>query len=324
METHARFFLIGVFSLVVTVLMVLFVLWLGKLQLDREYQEYDVSFHESVAGLTVGGIVQYHGIQIGEVRKLSLDPIDPRQVIVRVRVTAATPIKTDTKAQLSYTGLTGVAVVELFGGTPQAKLLREVDTSPAPRIESELSTLSQLMSGGSGAVHSAQEVMVRVAQVLDDANIKRVSTMLDNLQSISSSVKDDYPALLKALGDARELELRLTSAATRADDLLAQMQGELASKPGDADGSLFEQARTAVKEIRDAAVEIEKFASSGTTTVQGIDAQARNELSATLRALRKTSENLARITRRFDEAPADYVLRRHDLPVYVPKKEKKP
>ena len=155
METHARFFLIGLFSLVVTIALVLFVLWLGKLQLDRDYQEYDVRFHESVTGLSVGGLVQYHGIQVGEVRRLSLDAKDPREVRVRIRVAAETPIKTDTKAQLSYTGLTGVAVVEMFGGTPEAKLLREVDTRHAPEIDTVPSTLSQLMSGGSGAMAAA-------------------------------------------------------------------------------------------------------------------------------------------------------------------------
>jgi phospholipid/cholesterol/gamma-HCH transport system substrate-binding protein len=323
METHARFFLIGLFSLVVTALLILFVLWLGRLQLDREFQEYDVRFNESVAGLAVGGIVQYHGIQIGEVRKLSLDPEDPREVSVRVRVGADTPIKTDTKAQLSYTGLTGVAVVELFGGTPEARLLREADTSPIPRIESVPSTLSQLMSGGSGAMHSMQEVMARVAEVLSDQNIQRVSTLLDNLQAVSTSVKDDYPALRDALGDARVLEQRLSSAARRADDLLAQMQQGLAAKPGDMDGTLFEQVRTAVGEIRSAAAAIETFADSGNKTVRGIDAQTGDELGAILLALRQTSENLARITQKFDEAPANYLLGREALPAYEPEESKR-
>jgi phospholipid/cholesterol/gamma-HCH transport system substrate-binding protein len=322
METHARFFLIGLFSLVVTVLLVLFVLWLGRLQLDREFQEYDVRFHESVTGLAVGGIVQYHGIQIGEVRKLSLDPDDPREVNVRVRVAADTPIKTDTKAQLSYTGLTGVAVVEMFGGTPEAKLLREVDTSPVPKIDSVPSTLSQLMSGGSGAMNSMQEVMARVAKMLNDENIARVSTLLDNLQAVSTSVKDDYPALRDALGDARVLEQRLSSAVKRADDLLAQMQSELAAK-GDADGNLFAQTRSAVAEIRTAAAAIERFAQSGDATMRGIDAQTRDELGGILQALRATSENLARITLKFDEAPASYLLGRDSLPVYEPKEKNK-
>ena len=319
METHARYFLIGLFSLVVTVALVLFVLWLGKLQLDREYQEYDVRFQESVTGLTVGGIVQYHGIQVGEVRKLSLDPKDPRQVHVRIRVGAETPIKTDTKAQLSYTGLTGVAVVEMFGGTPEAKLLREVDPSDAPRIDTVPSTLSQIMSGGSGAMHSAQEVMARIAEVLNDDNIGRVSTLLDNLAAVSHEVKTDYPALRDALGEARVLEQRLAAAAQRADDLLAQLQQDISPKEGGP--GLIDEARTAVADIRTAAREIDAFAQTGKSTFGSLDTQARNELAATLQALQQASENLVRITQRFDDNPADYVLGGESLPVYTPEKK---
>ncbi len=319
METHARFFLIGVFSLVVTVALILFVLWLGRMQLDREYQNYDVRFHESVAGLAVGGIVQFHGIQIGEVRKLSLDPDDPREVSVRVRVSASAPIKTDTRAQLSYTGLTGVAVVELFGGTPEAKLLREVDLRPAPHIDTVPSTLSQLMSGGSGAMHSAQEVMARVAEVLSDDNIHRVSALLDNLQVVSEGIKSDYPSLRAALADARTLERRLSSAAERADRILAQVEAGLRAPSSEGDRNLFEEARVAVTDIKQAALAIEAFAEKGSTAVDGLDAQARTELAATLQALQQTSENLARITRRFDQAPADYLLGAEALPVYTPK-----
>lgn len=318
METHARYFLIGLFSLVVTLALILFVLWLGKLQLDREYQEYDVRFHESVAGLTVGGIVQYHGIQIGEVRKLSLDAKDPRDVHVRVRVTASTPIKTDTKAQLSYTGLTGVAVVELFGGTPEAPLLREADTAAVPRIDSVPSTLSQLMSGGSGAMHSTQEVMARIAEVLNDANISRVSQVLDNLENISTGIKDDYPKVRQALSDAQVLEQRLGSAAQRADDLLAQLQQGMAAREGTGEGTLIDEARVAVTDIRAAAREVDAFAVAGRNTFDSLDAQSRSELAATLNALQQASENLLRITQRFDEAPIEYLRGGDALPVYTP------
>jgi phospholipid/cholesterol/gamma-HCH transport system substrate-binding protein len=320
METHARFFLIGLFSLVVTVALVLFVLWLGKLQLDREYQEYDVRFHESVTGLSVGGIVQYHGIQVGEVRRLSLDPKDPREVRVRIRVGAETPIKTDTKAQLSYTGLTGVAVVEMFGGTPEATLLHEADTRDAPEIDTVPSTLSQIMSGGTGAVHSVQEVMARIAEVLNDENIGRVSTLLDNLAAVSDEVKSDYPALRDALGEARVLEQRLASAAQRADDLLAQLQRDVA--PQDGRPGLVDEAHTAVADIRSAAREVDAFAKTGQSTFGNLDNQTRNELAATLQSLQIASENLARITQRFDANPTDYVLGGESLPVYTPEKKK--
>ena len=319
METHARYLLVGVFSLLATVGLLVFALWLGKLQLDREFQEYDVRFRESVAGLSVGSIVQYQGIQVGEVRRLRLNPEDPAEVIARVRIDASTPVKTDTRAKLSFTGLTGVAVIEFFGGSATAGLLLDASESPVPTIESEPSVLSKLMSQGSGAVLSAQEVLARISDVLSDANVQRVSNLLANLEGVSGEVRADYPSLRAAMTDLRGIQDQLESAVTRADAVLAQVQAGIAPR-GDAagEGNLFDEARIALAEIQRAAAQLEAFSASGERTVSGIDAAARNELVATLRALQQAAENLARITRRFDQGPSGYLLGRDSLPVYAP------
>ena len=277
METHARYFLIGVFSLAIMATLLLFALWLGKLELGKDYQEYDIRFKESVAGLAKGGLVQFQGVQVGEVRKLKLDPIDPRVVIVRVRMNEQTPIKTDTKAQLSFTGLTGVAVIELIGGTPGAKMLRDVEPGKeVPVIASIPSTLTQLMVDGTGVLEKAQELMVRVTGVFSDENTARISGMLENFEAISGMAKNDYPRLPGAINEAQ----------------------------------------SAIAEIRQAVGSVNQFAKSSTSTVRGIDGQARGELAATLSSLRQASDNLVRITEHFDAAPADYVLGREALPTY--------
>jgi phospholipid/cholesterol/gamma-HCH transport system substrate-binding protein len=322
METHARYFLIGVFSLVVTLGLILFVLWLGKLQLDRDYQEYDVRFHESVTGLSVGGVVQYQGVQVGEVRKLALDQQDPREVSVRIRVAATTPIKTDTQAQLAYTGLTGVAVVELFGGSPQAPLLRVADASHAPRIDAVPSSLSELMSGGSGAMRSVETTLRRIDQTLNDENQARVSRLLDNLDSLSQSAREDYPELRAALTDARAIERRLDMALQRSDALLAQMQAAFSARPGEPQGNVFEQVRSGIVDVRHAATALQRLAAASEHTVSGIDGTVRTELVETLGALQEASENLARMTRRFDEAPREYLLGGESLPLYEPEAER--
>jgi phospholipid/cholesterol/gamma-HCH transport system substrate-binding protein len=321
METHARFFLVGLFSLAVTVGLIVFVLWLGKLQLDRDYQNYEIRFRESVTGLSVGGIVQYQGVQVGEVRKLSLDPNDPRVVRAIVRVAATTPVKTDTQAQLSYTGLTGVAVVELLGGSPEARLLRETDDSTAPAIDAVPSSLSQLMSGGSGAMQSAEQALTRIGTMLDDRNLERVSNLLANLETISASVAGDYPEFRAALADARALERRLDTAVQRADSLLTEMQRGLGATSDDADDSVFHELRATIADIGAAAAAFERFSTSGERTVSGLDAAARAELVSTLQALQQASENLSRITLRFDQAPVDYLRGAQALPVYTPERE---
>ncbi len=286
METHARYFLIGMFSLTVLAVLLLFALWLGKLELGKDYQDYDIRFEESVAGLAKGGLVQFQGVQVGEVRKLKLDPIDPRVVIVRVRMTEQTPIKTDTKAQLSFTGLTGVAVIELIGGTPGARLLREIEPNSVPTIASIPSTLTQLMVDGTGVLQKAQELMVRVTSVFNEENTARISGMLENFETISGMAKKDYPRLPGAISEAH---------------------------------AAISEAHEAISEIRKAVGAVNQFAKSSTRTVRGIDGQARGELAGTLSSLRQATDNLVRITEHFDAAPADYVLGREALPVYQAK-----
>ena len=279
METHARYFLIGAFSLSIIAVLLLFALWLGKLELGKEYQDYDIRFKESVAGLAKGGLVQFQGVQVGEVRKLGLDPTDPRVVVVRVRITEKTPIKTDTKAQLSFTGLTGVAVIELIGGTPEAKLLREVSAKSVPLIASIPSTLTKLMVDGTGALEDAQKLIERVTVVFSDANVQRLSNTLDNLESLSLMVKQDYPRIPDVVNEAKK----------------------------------------AITEIREAGSAVNQFAKSSTSAVEGFENQASAELSATLASLRQASDNLVRITEHFDQAPAEYLLGREALPSYTPK-----
>jgi phospholipid/cholesterol/gamma-HCH transport system substrate-binding protein len=85
METHARYLLVGISSLIVTAILIIFVLWLGKLEFNRAFQDYDVRFHESVSGLAIGASVQLNGIQVGQVKQLGLDPNNPAEVSAIVR-----------------------------------------------------------------------------------------------------------------------------------------------------------------------------------------------------------------------------------------------
>mgnify|MGYP001795473659 CR=1 FL=1 len=98
METKANHVLIGLFTLGVIAAILLVILWASKYSSEGSFHEYDIVFKEAVTGLSVGGIVQYNGIEVGHVRDLKLAPNDARQVIARVRVKANTPIQVDTQA----------------------------------------------------------------------------------------------------------------------------------------------------------------------------------------------------------------------------------
>src|SRR5512143_1175511 len=162
METRASYVLIGAFTLLAFLSAFSFVLWIGKLSLEREWDYYDIVFKEAVTGLTVGGAVQYNGIQVGEVRRLSLDPDDPREVIAHVRLSGDTPVKTDTHARLTLLGLTGVTVIQLSGGSPAAPRLTAKADETAPRIVADESALQSLLASGQDVATSANDVLLRV------------------------------------------------------------------------------------------------------------------------------------------------------------------
>lgn len=77
METKANYVLIGAFTIIVGIGLLLFGLWAAKYSSERSFQAYQVVFREAVTGLSVGSPVQYNGIAVGSITKLSLAPNDP-------------------------------------------------------------------------------------------------------------------------------------------------------------------------------------------------------------------------------------------------------
>jgi phospholipid/cholesterol/gamma-HCH transport system substrate-binding protein len=145
METDKHYFFEGLFILGLLFAAALFLIWLETTG-HRDDVTYRIHFAESVSGLGVGDPVQFHGVDIGTVKSMAIDASDPLLVQVDVNLRKDAPIKTDTKATLKMKGITGVVMVELNGGSANAKSL--VETTPPgqiPEIPSEKSTLAILL-----------------------------------------------------------------------------------------------------------------------------------------------------------------------------------
>ena len=181
METRANYVLIGAFTVLTAVFLLLFALWAAKFSSDRDWDRYEVIFSEPVTGLTEGGSVQYNGIGVGTVDRLSLDPDDARNVIALLKLKADTPVKVDTRAKLSQQGITGVPFIQLTGGSPQAALLEPNDNDDIPIIRTEPSALQNIAD-------TANRLVARMDELLSEQNIERISTTLENLQQATGSI----------------------------------------------------------------------------------------------------------------------------------------
>ncbi|MBW4709222.1 MCE family protein [Roseobacter sp. YSTF-M11] len=179
METKANYILIGAFTLFGILVGFGFLLWLAKVEVDRQYAYYDVLF-DNVSGLSEAGDVRYNGLPVGQVVDLALDADDPSQVRVRLEVDADTPVKTDTVATLQSLGVTGVSFVGLSGGSPGADTMPEEGV-----IRSQTSALQSVLQGAPELLQKAVLLLEDINDVVNVDNRQAVDTILMNLSSAS-------------------------------------------------------------------------------------------------------------------------------------------
>jgi phospholipid/cholesterol/gamma-HCH transport system substrate-binding protein len=307
METKAHHVLIGAFTVVVVALVLLFALWLGKTSLSRQYHYYDIVFTESVTGLSKGSPVQYNGIQIGQVSQLKLDPKDPRKVIARIQVAADTPIKVDTRAKLGLLGLTGVAFVQLTGGSPSSKSLMPTPDDPVPEIKSESSALTKLLSSGSDVVTSLNGILDRLGKIVSEQNVNRINGTLESINKTTS-------ALAAERGDLRELIHQAAVASKQLNQTLAGAT-RLVNGPG---RQTLDRAAAAMASLQQATQTLNRLLADNQGSLQsglrGVD-----QIGPTLRELRSTLRDIHGITNQLQANPAAYLLGRDQATEFTPK-----
>lgn len=230
METRANYLLIGAFTLAGIIALFGFLLWLAKVNVDRQYAYYEVLFND-VAGLSTAGDVRYNGLPVGQVLSLALDEDDPSKVRVKIEVDADTPIKTDTIATLEGQGVTGVSYVALSGGSQAAERMPQNGT-----IKSKRSALQSVFQGAPEVMEKAINLLDDLNKVVDDKNREAVTKMLSNLESASGrldGVLNDVEGLSgdisKAAGEIASFSSKLDALSKSAEETLTSARGALDS-----------------------------------------------------------------------------------------------
>ena len=182
METRANYVLVGAFVLLVVGGLIGFVIWLGKAQFDREFAQYKVLFRGSVTGLKEANPVRYRGVPVGSVTGIRINPENVEEVEVLIQVTRDTPIKEDTEASLEFQGITGVAYVQLSGGSQAMPPLEAGPDGEPPVIQSKPSQLEKVIKAAPELIQQFIVLVDRATQLLGEANQKSIAGTLDNLE----------------------------------------------------------------------------------------------------------------------------------------------
>ncbi len=185
METQARYFAVGSFVLLLLLGALGFVLWMGKKEFGTTNKLYDIYFQGSVTGLKIGAQVLYRGVPVGSVQSIVIDPQNMEQIRVRANLLPTTPIRQDTEASLEMQGITGLAFVQLTGGSPQSPPLTTAPKNEYPIIPSKPSKIEEIFEAAPKLLQNLNKLAHDLDLVLTSANTQNVASILENLQRIT-------------------------------------------------------------------------------------------------------------------------------------------
>jgi len=234
MEEKVNFAVVGVFVLVLSATLIGGVLWLSSGRSYRtSYDIYQTYMKESVAGLNLNATVRYRGVEVGRVKKIALAPGNVELVEVTLAIESGTPVKVDTVAILSTQGLTGIAFVDLTGGSRDAPKLKAVPGATYPVIRSGPSLMVRLdasLIDASLTLKNAANLSEELPQLTK--RIQRSADTFDNMSNdlaraaTNASVKftsETLPEVHKLLEELRDM----TASLRRVGSQLEQNPGVL-------------------------------------------------------------------------------------------------
>ena len=305
METRAHHVIIGLFTLLAGAGAIFFAIWISDANTSKDYRNYTVVFREAVTGLSRGSAVQYSGIPVGDITELTLDPADPRQVLARIRVSDSAPVTQDTKARLTFTGITGNSVIELVPGDPQSPRL-ESSEGKEPLIYSVPSPISSLLANGEDLMTNINQLVISARNMLSDENAERIASTLESIEVAAGSLSSQGD-------DVKALVGELTLASQQASELM----GNVNTLVNDQGRQALNSAEQTLESITRASETLENMLQDNseafTNGMQGLGQlePAINELRGSLGALRS-------ITRRLEDNPARFLLGRDTFEEYEP------
>ncbi|MCW2310258.1 MlaD family protein [Rhodobium gokarnense] len=213
METRANYVAIGIFVLAVIFGGFGFIYWLAKTGDNGVRRTVIIEFEGSVTGLGQGGLVLFNGIKIGEVQTLALNANDPTKVQAVASVDKTAPLKADTKAKLAYQGLTGVAHIEMEGGTSDAGPLFADDRVPV--VKADRSAFQDLVDGAQTVLSRADKALSVIEELVVN-NRDSIEKTIGNVEKFSGALAENSEGVDKFLAEV-----------ARAADTFASLSGKL-------------------------------------------------------------------------------------------------
>ena len=311
MEPKVNYLVVGLFVATLGAAILGGILWLGKTDYRGVYERYEAYMRESVAGLSVDSTVKYRGVDVGRVRDIALNPGNPEEVRLTLDISRGTPIKADTIAVLETQGLTGLATVNLTGGSREAPPLQVLEGQKYPVIQTGPSlffrldeAISRLLSekGLTKLLADLDMVAKGAAEVLDEDNRTALKRTIKDLSDVAQTVSAHKAQMERGLeGAAQSADnlVKVTSMLTEQVPVLLARINKSAAALRTLSEELAQTSKAVGAVVNETRPEVEQFSR-----------QTLPETGLLVTELRELAGTLSRVARDLEREPNSVVFGR--------------
>jgi phospholipid/cholesterol/gamma-HCH transport system substrate-binding protein len=299
MEDKANAGLVGAFVLLLGAVLVAGVLWLAAgMGSGHATDPYEALIQESVAGLHLDAPVKYLGVDVGKVSRIEIDPQNSRQVRLRFLIERGTPVKQDTVAVLKTQGLTGIAFVEINGGSPGALPLLPGPDGRPPIIPFKLSLTARLENVVTNVLGNVDRVSNNLNAVFDKDNQLALKAMLTDLAAVAHALDGQKAALSTGIADAARTAHVAASAAEHLTPALDRVAAGASAVQRMADVAADASSRAA------------SAADAAASGVQQLGSETLPELTRLMGEVNQLAASLRRLSEQTTTSPSSLIVGR--------------
>lgn len=281
---------VGAFVLLLGALLVAGVLWLasgGAWQ--KKVDLYLAIEDESVAGLNLNAPVKYNGVDVGKVQAITLDDTNPKNVKLLFAIERGTPVKEDTLAILKTQGLTGIAYVELSGGSVASPVLLAKAGASYPVIRTSPSLSARLENVLSSVLAKLDSTSANLNAILSEENQAAFHNALADVAAIAHTLAARKDSIDSGLVDGART-LKNTAAASAGLENLTQRMARSSDAIGAMGAEVAKTSVSAGKTIDVVGADVKRFS---TETLPELE-RLLGELSTLSRSLHVLTEQTRR------------------------------
>jgi len=292
---------VGLFVFISIAVFVAFVLWLTGRSGVEDMRPYTVMFQRDITGLSVGGPVNYMGVNVGSVTEMQLVRSGDMNVRVDIEVYGDTPVDSGTFASLAFQGITGVAVINL-GSDPGRH--DEIALSPGHEflvIPVRDVGIAALLSSAPRIMTQMEDLLTHANELLNEQNRTAIADTLTSLESMVSALAESRDTIADLPGELENTLTGIQATVDRLQSVIKNVEPDLVST--------MNNINTATENLASLTARFDNWMAENEAGLQRFVEEGLGEAPELLSSAQRTLRQLEKLVRELQDSPSQLIHR---------------